>query len=268
MKNYILFFSIFCIAGSSHAQSSPDKKTEVLLLGFFHFASSGLDVAKFEDVNILSEKRQNEIKELVTKLKQFKPDKIFIEVPVSLQKRYDSLFTAYVNGTHVLEISETQQVGFRLAKECGLGGVHCVDYRASSFPMDSVVKVMVANKQADMLQYLQNGIQTEQANFNEQLKTKTITQLLIGGNNQKMYDKLVGIYYFFLKAGDKNNHAGSFLASEQWRRNMHIYENILKSMSGNEQKVLVMFGTTHVAMLKEMMKYNEDLKLVPVNKVL
>ena len=55
-----------------------------MLLGSFHFDNPGLDVAKFENVDALSAKRQLEIKQVLDKLVQFKPDKIFIEVPVEI----------------------------------------------------------------------------------------------------------------------------------------------------------------------------------------
>ncbi len=268
MKHFILF--LLALAGVFYVkgQTTVSKKTEVLLLGTFHFANPGLDVAKFEDANILSAKRQKEVEELVAKLKQFKPDKIFIEVPVSSQKRYDSLFNAYKNGAHKLSASESQQVGFRLAKECGLSTLICADFTSVSFPMDSVMKIMMANQQMDMLQYLQGTMQKEQNDFNEQLKTKTIRQILMDGNTESVYKKLAGMYYFFLKAGDKNNHAGSFLASEQWRRNMYIYGNILKNLDGKEKKILVLYGATHVAMLNEMLKYNEEMNLVMASEIL
>jgi len=268
MKPFIVLLIAITTGSSLAAQTTPTNETEVLLLGTFHFANQGLDVAKFEDVKILSGKRQKEVEELVMMLKKFKPDKIFVEVPATAQKMYDSLYTAYKNGTHTLTGSETQQVGFRLAKECGLASLICADYNSISFPIDSVMKVMMANKQMNMLQYFQAAIQKEQNDFNEEIKTKTITQMLVDGNTEKIYNKLAGVYYFFLKAGDKTNHAGSFLASEQWRRNIYIYENILKNLDGKEKRILILYGTTHVAMLKEMMKYNESLEIIPVNKVL
>ncbi len=268
MKHFIVLLITISICSGLIAQAGPTKETEVLLLGTFHFANRGLDVAKFEDVKILSEKRQKEVEEMVAMLKKFSPDKIFIEVPTTSQKKYDSLYVAYKNGTHTLTGNETQQVGFRLAKECGLASLICTDYNNVSFPIDSVMKEMMVNKQMDMLQYFQNAIQREQNDFDEEIKTKTITQMLLDANTEKIYHKLVGVYYFFLKAGDKTNHAGSFLASEQWRRNMYIYENILKNLDGKEKRILVLYGTTHVAMLKEMMKYNESLKMIPVMNVL
>lgn len=268
MKYISIFFAFFSFSNFSNAQTTPVKKTEVLLLGSFHFANPGLDVAKFEDANILSDKRQKEVEAVVAKLKEFKPDKIFIEVPVSAQKSYDSLFTAYKNGNYKLNKNESQQIGFRLAKECGLNTLYCSDYTNVSFPMDSVMKTMIANQQMGMLKHLQETVQKEQDEFNTQLKTKSIDQILIEGNTEAVYKKLAGIYYFFLKAGDKSNHVGSFLANEQWRRNIYIYENILKELDGKEQRILVLYGTTHVAMLKEMMKYNEQFDIIPVSKIL
>ena len=88
------------------------QKTKVVLLGCFHFENPGLDVAKFENANILSEKRQKEVREIVDKLKAFKPDKIFVEVPVESQPWLDSSFNSYKNGTLTLKGSETQQLGF------------------------------------------------------------------------------------------------------------------------------------------------------------
>ncbi|MCU0381418.1 MAG: DUF5694 domain-containing protein, partial [Chitinophagaceae bacterium] len=60
----------------------------------------------------------------------------------------------------------------------------------------------------------------------------------------------------------------SYLTSEWWRRNMVIYENILKRMNGKEERILVIFGSGHTAMLDAMMRYNRKLSLVPVETVL
>jgi hypothetical protein len=268
LKYLFLAFIIFTNICELYAQKTKSPKTEVLLLGTFHFANPGLDVVKFEDANILSDKRQREVESLVQKLKAFRPDKIFVEVPVSAQNRYDSLLLAYKEGKHKLGRSETQQIGFRLAKECGINTIYCADFNQISFPIDSVIKIMMAQKQMDMVQIFQEMMQREQGNFNEQLKTKTITQILLDGNTDEAYRKMAGAYYFFLKAGDKSNHAGSFLASEQWRRNIYIYENILKNLDVKDERILVLYGTTHTAMISEMMKYNESLKIIPVSEVL
>jgi hypothetical protein len=71
-----------------------------------------------------------------------------------------------------------------------------------------------------------------------------------------------------LPVGKQGNHVGSYLVSEWWRRNMIIYENILKRLDGNEKVILVIFGSGHTALLNQMMRYNRDIELVDVKDVL
>lgn len=249
----------------THAQQS---KVKVLLLGSFHFDNPGLDVAKFEDANVTSEKRQNEIIEVVSLLKQFKPDKIFVEQPASRQAQLDSSYAKYVSGEVGLKSSEMYQLGFRLAKELGHANLHAVDYRDAHFPFDSLVKSASAAQQFQLLGYIKRSIDSIQRSFNTSLKTQTIKQLLVAQNSKEMSDFQVGSYFEFLIAGKEGDHVGSYLTSEWWRRNMVIYENVLKRLDGQEKKILIIFGSGHTALLQAMMKYNSSIELVPVSSVL
>ncbi len=266
MKKFLLLLgsSLFLLT-STMAQS---KKTKVLLLGCFHFDNPGLDVAKFDNANILSEKRQLEVLELVAKLKQFKPDKIFVEAPVNYQRTLDSNIMKYKAGQLTLQANETHQLGFRLAKELSLPTLYAVDYQGADFPYDSLVKSAMEAKQMNLLGYMKNTIDSIQTDFNETLKNKTISEILLKQNSDLMNDLGVGLYFDFLIAGKEGNHVGSYLTSEWWRRNMIIYENILKRMTGKEERIVVIFGQGHTALLDAMMKYNKNFELVPLNSVL
>jgi len=247
---------------------SQQPKTKVVLLGCFHFDNPGLDVAKFENANILSEKRQQEVREVLNKLKEFKPDKIFVEAPVEMQAKLDSNLTNYKSGSFTLKGSETHQLGFRLAKELDLPKLYAVDYREAAFPFDSLMKSAAEAKQFNLLGYVKSSIDSIQNLFNESLKKNTIREMLLGQNTKEGNAFAVGVYFDFLIAGKEGNHVGSYLTSEWWRRNMIIYENILKRLSGKEERILVIFGSSHTALLNEMMKYNKNIELVPVNSVL
>jgi hypothetical protein len=270
MKAAIL--CIFCICYFSISIEAQYKKnpnkTKVLLLGTFHFANPGLDVAKYEDANILSAKRQQEVKEVVALLKKFKPDKIFIENTPTQQVKLDSLYQRFKEAKWELKQDEVYQLGFRLAKELDLPALHAVDYQDAHFPFDSLIKVLQQEKQFKLLQHIKSTIDSIQTSFNNSLKTLTIKKLLLMENAPASDRLSVGSYFQLLVAGGKNNHVGSYLASEWWRRNMIIYENILKRLSGDEKKVLIIFGSSHTALLKEFMKFNPALELVEVASVL
>jgi len=244
---------------------AQNKKTKVLLLGCFHFDNPGLDVAKFENANILSEKRQQEVAEIVAKLKQFKPDKIFIEAPVSYQAKTDSNINQYKAGQFTLRANETHQLGYRLAKELNLPTLYAVDYSDANFPYDSLVKSAMEANQMTLLGYMKKSIDSIQNDFNESLKKNTVKEILLKQNSRTSNDLAVGFYFDFLVAGKEGNHVGSYLTSEWWRRNMVIYENILKRMTGKEERILVIFGAGHTALLEVMMKYNKNLELVPLH---
>lgn len=260
----LLFASVLMLA-TAFAQQS---KTKVVLLGCFHFDNPGLDVAKFENANILSGKRQQEVRAIVDKLKQFKPDKIFVEVPVESQLRLDTDLTNYKNGSFTLKGSETYQLGYRLAKELNLPTLYAVDYRESVFPFDSLMKSATEAKQFNLLEMVKRTIDSVQTYFNESLKKNTITEILLAQNTKEGNAFQVSMYYEFLIAGKEGNHVGSYLTGEWWRRNMVIYENILKRLNGKEEKILVIFGAGHTALLNEMMKYNRNFELVPLSTVL
>jgi len=265
MKKILLLLSSLFLLISTMGQQ---KKTNVLLLGCFHFDNPGLDVAKFDNANILSEKRQKEVMKLLAKLKQFKPDKIFVEAPVNYQGKLDSNIMKYKAGQLTLQSNEIHQLGYRLAKELNLPTLYAVDYSDADFPYDSLVKSAMEAKQMDLLGYMKNSIDSIQNAFNETLKKKTISEILLQQNSSAMNDLGVGFYFEFLIAGKEGNHVGSYLTSEWWRRNMIIYENILKRMTGKEERILVIFGQGHTALLNAMMKYNKNFELVPLRSVL
>lgn len=259
----LCFLSLLVVAGNAQ-----QKKTQVLLLGSFHFDNPGLDVAKFENANILSAQRQKEVLEVVEKIKQFRPDKIFIEMPAERQPKLDSSFTKYKAGELKLSASETHQIAYCVAKELNHPGLYAVDYTEANFPFDSLMQSATAAKQVDFLEMLKQELEKIEQEFNKSLKTKTVKQILLQHNSPEYIKSAVGMYYEFLIAGEKGNHVGSYLTSEWWRRNMVIYENILKRLDGKEERILILFGSGHTALLHEMMKYSNKLELVPLADVL
>ena len=81
----ILFTMLSGIFTSSSAQtnsqkiSTSDSKSKISILGTFHFGSTG-DVAAVKVENIMSERRQKEIRQMLKKIKAYNPTKVLIEV--------------------------------------------------------------------------------------------------------------------------------------------------------------------------------------------
>lgn len=264
-KSLICIAMLFSIISLDAQEKAPVK---VLLLGTFHFDNPGLDVAKFQNANILSVRRQKEVGQVVKALKAFAPDKIFIEATTERQKEIDSLFSGFKSGTTALKASEVYQLGFRLAKELHLSSVNAVDYQNAEFPFDSLMKSAAEAGQKNITSFVQKIIDSVQKSFNEALQVSTVTEMLLRENSPAAMRLQLEFYFHLLPAGDFGNHIGPYLVSEWWRRNMVICENILKSLTGNEKRILIIFGSGHTAILNEMLKFNSNFELVPVQEVL
>lgn len=238
------------------------------MLGTFHFDNPGLDMAKFENANILSPKRQTEVQAIVRQLIAYHPDRIFIEDVPERQSRWDSLFQKYQQGTLPAKANEIFQLAFPIAKALGHSHVYCADYREAKFPADSLMKVLASNGQTVLLTQIQNKIQQIEQRFNENLKKYTVAEMLKLENTPQEQKDNVAFYLSTLPAGNLRNHVGAYLTSEWWRRNMVIYGNILKQLKGDEKRILVLFGSSHTALLKNLMDYNTAFRLINVSEVL
>jgi len=265
---YILYVFCMHLCLVAAAQQKKEKELKVLLIGTFHFDNPGLDVAKFKNADILSPKRQQEVEEVTRLLKIFAPDKIFIEAIPARQLQIDSSFASYKAGKKELSPSEVEQLGFRLAKQSGLSTLYAVDYQEAEFPFDSLMKSAMEAGQTDITSFVQKTIEEVQKSFNEALQKLTIKEMLLRENGEDLMRLQHEFYFKLLPAGRPGNHIGSYLVSEWWRRNMVIYENILKQLNGNEEKIMVIFGSGHTAILNELMKFNPNIKLVSVSEVL
>lgn len=92
MKSLTIVVLAFSLHSCTHKPSSPQLKpvseyfpkerTQVLVVGTFHFDYPGLDAIKTEDENkidVLIEPKKSEVTAVVEYIKRFKPTKIAIE---------------------------------------------------------------------------------------------------------------------------------------------------------------------------------------------
>ena len=100
---------------------------------------------------------------------------------------------------------------------------------------DSLMKSAAVRGQMNLINTIQQVIDSEKKSFNSSLDKMTIGELLIDANKPENNRKQLEFYYNVLPAGKTEINGGSYLVSEWWRRNMIIYENILKSLTGKKK---------------------------------
>ncbi len=106
-----------------------DKRPQILLVGSFHFNYSGRDThkTKTEDrIDIMSEKRQKELEELLEYIARFKPTKIAVEAGRNTGYLHWRLKDSKT-GEDKLRASETDQIGLRLMDRFKLDTIYGVN---------------------------------------------------------------------------------------------------------------------------------------------
>jgi hypothetical protein len=246
---------------------------KVLLLGSFHFGYPNLDQHKTDSghmVDVMSDQRQREIRQLVNVLASFKPTRIYVEQ--GSQAFTDSLYNAYLQGRHSLRRNETDQLAFRLSKELQLPKVYAAD--ASSFAYEQYRKL-------PSLDYL----------WNEQVPVDTLRDAMIGQRYMRLYNAGDSVEMentilesFLLMAEDQtlrrmhgaylstgfntvNNSGPDMLAMWWYDRNLRIFNNILKTRPGVNDRIIVLFGNGHMPILKHCFASSPEFEVVELRQL-
>ncbi|GAB2963169.1 hypothetical protein GCM10027048_35000 [Hymenobacter coalescens] len=263
--------------------AAQTKPAELLLLGTFHFHNPGADIVKTKTFDVLAPKAQAELETMTGRLSQWRPDKVFVEWDWSNQAELDALYQLYLGGQYEQAIvarypkpgqrdfylkNEIIQLAFRTAKKAGLPRVYAFDYTKTTFPFDSVQKAMQQAQQSALIQRVGETLQKVEAEQNRKLSTLTLTQLLLDFNAPGSIREDKGVYLDLLnKAGSIGSFAGSWLVSEWYRRNLYMYSVVQKTVEPADQRVLVLAGSAHTAMLREFAQYDSRFQLKELREV-
>lgn len=256
--------------------AQPQKKTEVLTLGSFHFSFRNLDLLKTgkeDQIDVLDAKYQKEIEDIVARIARFKPTIIAIERDPARQAKYDSLYNQYLLGKYDLARDEEQQIGFRIAQMMKLKTLHCVnawgrDYEA----LDPVLEGKDSIENKKFMDYFTGYADTIKQYFPKPVfKTKGIRAELIQKNDRNniradMGTYLLGVFKYETK--DNEFFGPDFVTGWWFNRNLRIFRNIQKINAKPTDRILVIFGAGHMTLLNSFFDASPEYKLLDVNDYL
>jgi hypothetical protein len=257
MKKIFLSLGLLAISITSWAQS--EARPEILVLGTYHMANPGHDIHNMQADDVLSPKRQQEIAQLIEVLKRFQPTKIAIEAEVGSQ-RVGQEYSDYLAGKYTLSRNETNQVGYRLAKELGHKAVHPIDVDGE-FPWQRVVNYAKANGHAEGLDAINASWGTLVKETGDFLQSHTVLETLQFMNSDPRVAKDVGLYYAAARFGDPSEYAGPDLLAAWYQRNIRIYCNLVKLIESPNDRVLVIYGAGHLGWLRQDIANDETVRL-------
>lgn len=281
MKKYIHLIVILLLPFNYlFSQSKDAAKTKVLILGTFHFAQTG------KDDDMMSEKRQKEIAEVINKIVRFKPEKIFVERNPEFEytNKMGEKYDDYLNGKFELTANEYYQLGFRLGKMLGLKKIYQADHPGMYGIFYGKVKNYAdKNGQTEILNADAVGTTKPLYQRSEEATTrkqKTVLEMLRYMNSPE-YQKLDHGFYVsvFPRIGDteprksaeekkdpNSYFIGSELLADWYRRNILIYSKVLNQLDFKENRILIIYGNGHSSTLRHLFESNPVFSVEETNK--
>jgi hypothetical protein len=241
------------------------EPAQVLVLGVYHFANPGLDVVKMETADVLSVTKQAEVRAVVEALARFRPTKIAVEQVPASAPRLDRLYHAYRSGGHELARDETEQLGFRLAAMLNHPRVYPIDHRGE-FPFDALMEYAQVHDPA-FVAFANEEMTRITAETNRQHRENTIAEILRSINEPEKLALDHGTYMRFAQVGARDTYVGAELVSKWYERNIHIFAN-LQDVAEPGDRILVIIGSGHAPILRELTMYDPEMLLVEVHEYL
>jgi len=255
-------------------------KPTVLLLGVFHFAGEQVDAnttPKDLRINMRSKERQEQIQRLVETLTKFAPTKIAFEGPPQFQQKYDSLYQAYLQdnlkASENFISSELVQIGFALAKKMNLKTLYPVDAQALRFQLskaDSLITFEKYKDQTDTAFSYWNKIYDQYSAYNDTLAFHSTTQQYLKFlNSPKVQANSIGRWLVSTKRGSNTEPIGADgFITRYFNRNVRIYGNVQRIVTSKKDRILVIYGATHMYFLKGLFEASPEFKVEDVLKYL
>lgn len=285
---FSLFLSIIFISGAS-AQTifknpddflvKNDQLPKVLLVGTWHFNYPGMDAHVTSDdlkMNIFSDQKQKELQELLDYIALFKPTKIAVEggrISGYLIRRFER----WKNNTRPLGASEIDQIAIRLMDRFNLDTLYGTD----AYPLLSEIR---DGRQADSTSrqkqdYIDQIIQdfswggadeisNRYSQWYQYKDTMEVKATLLDNfqymNSDQVLNRGFGAY---LNGSFKTeDYIGADGLAMNWMaRNLRIYRNIQNIDYDSNDRILVLFGSAHVQLLKFFFECSPEFELVKFN---
>jgi hypothetical protein len=278
----ILFAAVLLTVGTAEGDNQTDpptgdttqmtKKPTIIILGSSHLANPGADVYNTKMDDVLAPKRQREIEELVTQLKVFRPTKIAIERDPSRDAEINANYQGYLKGTYELKRGESNQIGFRLAKQMGHPKVYCVDYWPKQdpfFPDDFDRDLMDRYKFAETHNQehflrpppIEGKITRDKdgTTWIEPKKYVSIIDMYIRDNDPESSLADHQAYLRSARIGLGDQYPGANWVAHSWyARNLKICINLTRITESDDDRILLIIGAGHLFLVQQFLEDSGD----------
>ncbi|WP_316569507.1 DUF5694 domain-containing protein [Neobacillus sp. YIM B06451] len=219
------------------------SKPTVLVLGSFHMS---------EHKELLSEKRQAEIEEVVAKVIEFRPTKIAVEMTAEKNDLLNQQYREFKLGRFSIELNEIDQIGFQSASILGHDKLYAVDWMGKSRMGYGEVEQWLKENQPELHKEIYEGIFLPELTSN-----KSVLEYYRELNDPVWLAKVHKMYLNMARIGDFSNYIGMNWLSWWYERNLIIFSNLTRLMNSDSDRILFIVGCSHSAIITKFLEESE-----------
>jgi hypothetical protein len=219
--------------------------------------------AEEDKISVLDEPWQSEIVAIAKTIEEFRPTIIAIELNPSRQGRIDSLFQLYLAGDWKLSTNETQQLGFRIARNLGIDRIYCVD--DMGMPYDHIRKLFADSARLSALDhYYFNSPYLEIIRHERGRIESIIDDMLLYNHPDQIRENLsVYLLHPFKYEESPGDFTGVDWESGRWyNRNLRIFRNVQRIERTPDDRILMIVGYDHLNLLNLFFDVSREFELV------
>jgi hypothetical protein len=236
------------------------RRPQIMIFGTHHMDNPNLDYVKTNFSDVLAEPRQQQIKDLVKRLEAFAPTHVALEVLPERTERINERYRQYLAGGYTLTRNEVDQVGLRLARAMGHSEVYCIDHHQDlNF---GAVFAYVEEHGLTELKAEMEGFMAELTATQQRLEAEGTVLDLLRYFNSPEHDNLHQIYLRSTLVGAGDNWIGAEMTGNWYARNLKMYANILRLAQRPEDRIFVLVGAGHGALLREFLRQTPQVELI------
>lgn len=247
-------------------------RPKVLLVGSFHFDYPNLDSHKTEaedQIDVKSEARRAELRELIDYIAAFRPNKIIIERRPG--STINDIYRKWLADPETkIGKGEVYQLAFPLAKRFGVDSLIIGDSWGLS-------NSLYWGKDSLTMRAMMEEIFDAPATYSDTLMDTRYWELYDLEDKMESQARLLDIFRYMnaperIKIG--HGHYLQFfherepdgLALNWYSRNLRIYRNIRNAATSPDDRIMVLFGAGHLGILNQQLESDPSLEGVPFNE--